>query len=135
MDSKRAWFGYLVIRVLAFAVPFAAIMFALPGWRWNWVAGLVAGSIISVAVSYIFLQPQRTRMAEDVKHARTRTDRRSALDKEEDAALDEAEEAAPAATEDAPAADSAAEDTAPESTEAAVADAATDTDADTNTKR
>mgnify|MGYP003604959236 CR=1 FL=1 len=35
MNSKRAWLVYTVIRLLAFAVPFAVVMLALPDWQWT----------------------------------------------------------------------------------------------------
>lgn len=92
MHSKRAWIVYTVVRVLAFAVPFAIVMLGFPAWQWNWLAGAIVGAVVSLAVSYIFLRRERTRMSEDLAEARARRDQRMQLDKEEDAALDEAEE-------------------------------------------
>lgn len=88
MDSKRAWIGYSVIRVLAFFVPFVIVMVAFPTWQYNWLVGVILGTIVGVAVSYIFLRRQRMRMVQDLADLRARKDKRSALDREEDALID-----------------------------------------------
>ncbi|GGA69129.1 hypothetical protein GCM10011490_19620 [Pseudoclavibacter endophyticus] len=92
MDSKRAWVGYAVIRVLAFVVPFTLVMVAYPAWSFNWVAGVVAGTIIGVGVSYLFLRRHRLRMGADLAAIRERRDQRMQLDREEDSVLDAEEE-------------------------------------------
>lgn len=88
MESKRAWAVYTVIRVLAFALPFALVMVALPTWQWNWLLGAILGSVVGLAVSYIFLRRQRDAIAGDLAAMKERRDTRMVLDKEEDAALD-----------------------------------------------
>ncbi|MFC5128027.1 DUF4229 domain-containing protein [Pseudoclavibacter helvolus] len=75
MNSKRAWLVYTVIRLLAFAVPFAVVMLALPDWQWNWLAGAAVGAIISACISVIFLRGTRQQMGADLHvsvSARTR---------------------------------------------------------------
>lgn len=89
MDSKRAWIGYTVVRVLAFAVPFAAVMLILPDWPYSWIVGALVGTVVGLAVSYLFLRDQRTRMGDDLAELRSRRDQRTRLDREEDAELDE----------------------------------------------
>lgn len=62
----RAWLLFSVVRVLAFAVPFA-VLFAI-GIDW-WIAALVAAAI-GFCVSYIFLRPLRDRVALQLANAR-----------------------------------------------------------------
>ncbi|WP_424466054.1 DUF4229 domain-containing protein [Pseudoclavibacter helvolus] len=91
MNSKRAWLVYTVIRLLAFAVPFAVVMLALPDWQWNWLAGAAVGAIISACISVIFLRGTRQQMGADLQRLSERKDARTADDKDEDAALDSSE--------------------------------------------
>ncbi|PPF42888.1 hypothetical protein C5B85_15045 [Pseudoclavibacter sp. AY1F1] len=93
MNSKRAWLVYTVIRLLAFAVPFAVVMLALPAWQWNWLAGAAVGAIISACISVIFLRGTRQQMGADLQRLSERKDSRTADDKDEDAALDSSEDA------------------------------------------
>ena len=92
MDLTRAWITYVVVRVVAFVVPFAAVMLALPGWQWNWLLGAVFGALASQALSVIALRPQRERIAQGLAERRAAEDRprdtRRAVDLEEDADLD-----------------------------------------------
>ncbi|VXB62832.1 DUF4229 domain-containing protein [Pseudoclavibacter sp. 8L] len=122
MNSKRAWLVYSVIRLLAFAIPFAVVMLALPTWQWSWLAGALVGAIISACISVIFLRGTRQKMGDDLQRLSERKDARTADDKLEDAALDG--EAGPASA----AAAEADVDTAPEAVD--VTDAGTDADAD-----
>lgn len=108
MNSKRAWLVYTVIRLLAFAVPFAVVMLALPDWQWNWLAGAAVGAIISACISVIFLRGTRQQMGADLQRLSERKDSRTADDTDEDAALDggapdEAGEARESSTEAPPA--------------------------------
>lgn len=127
MNSKRAWLVYTVIRLLAFAVPFAVVMLALPDWQWNWLAGAAVGAIISACISVIFLRGTRQQMGADLQRLSERKDARTADDKDEDAALDTTEKVSPTEAEE-----TEAEQTAVEPSEATKTDAdATDaTDAD-----
>lgn len=59
MTSTRAWISYTIIRLLAFALPCAGVMLALPAWEWNWLLGVAVGAVVSVLVSYLFLRKQR----------------------------------------------------------------------------
>lgn len=116
MNSKRAWLVYSVIRLLAFAIPFAVVMLALPAWQWSWLAGALVGAIISACISVIFLRGTRQKMGDDLQRLSERKDARTADDKLEDAALDG--EAGPTST----AAAEADADAAPEADEDADAD-------------
>ncbi|PPF73976.1 DUF4229 domain-containing protein [Pseudoclavibacter sp. Z016] len=120
MNSKRAWLVYSVIRLLAFAIPFAVVMLALPAWQWSWLAGALVGAIISACISVIFLRGTRQKMGDDLQRLSERKDARTADDKLEDAALDG--EAGPtstaAAKPDVDAAPDADELTAPEQADA-----------------
>jgi uncharacterized membrane protein len=79
----RAVLLFTLVRVIAFAVPFA-ILFAL-GLEW-WVAALIA-AVVGFCVSYIFLRPLRDRMALQLAAARS-TPKPSADETAEDAASD-----------------------------------------------
>ncbi|MBF4551327.1 DUF4229 domain-containing protein [Pseudoclavibacter sp. VKM Ac-2888] len=120
MNSKRAWLVYSVIRLLAFAIPFAVVMLALPAWQWSWLAGALVGAIISACISVIFLRGTRQKMGDDLQRLSERKDARTVDDKLEDAALDG--EAGPtstaAAKPDVDAAPDADELTAPEQADA-----------------
>ncbi|PPG38308.1 DUF4229 domain-containing protein [Pseudoclavibacter sp. RFBA6] len=96
MNSKRAWLVYSVIRLLAFAVPFAVVMLALPAWQWNWLAGALVGAVISACISVIFLRGTRQQMGDDLQRLTERKDARTADDKDEDEALDSTAETAAA---------------------------------------
>lgn len=100
MEHKRAWLLYVVVRVLAFAIPFVAVVVALPSWPYAWVVGALAGTVIGLCVSYIFLKPQRDRIADDIAEMRGRRDTRSDDERDEDRTLDEAETPDDAATGD-----------------------------------
>lgn len=126
MNSKRAWLVYTVIRLLAFAVPFAVVMLALPDWQWNWLAGAAVGAIISACISVIFLRGTRQQMGADLQRLSERKDSRTTDDKDEDAALDTTEKVSPTEAEE-----TEAEQTAVEPSEATKTDADADaTDAD-----
>lgn len=125
MVSKRAWVGYTVIRVLAFLIPFAIVMLTLPAWSYNWIVGLIAGTIIGAAVSYIFLRRQRMQMGDDLAEMRNRRDQRTKLDREEDDAL---EGAGPADEEDE------ADNTAPASAHTSTEDSSDKTRPDTDSE-
>lgn len=104
MNLTRAWITYLIVRLAAFIIPFAAVLLALPDWQWNWLAGAIVGAIISFAVSVIFLREERLAIGQSVEDRRAaagRRDRRAALDHEEDADLDAAHAGATADTETA----------------------------------
>lgn len=62
MTSTLAWISYTIIRLLAFALPCAGVMLALPAWEWNWLLGVAVGAVVSVLVSYLFLRKQREAM-------------------------------------------------------------------------
>lgn len=128
MDSKRAWWGYIVVRLLAFVVPFALVMVALPGWEFNWLLAVVVGSIVGLAVSYLFLHRQRAQIAGDLATMRERRDQRTAADREEDEALEAAEHDDSAEDDD----DEAAAETAADGDDDA-ADDSTDADASADT--
>lgn len=92
MDLTRAWVTYVVVRLLAFVVPFALVMLALPGWQWNWLLGAVFGALASQSISVIALRPHRERIAQGLAERRAAEERpretRRAIDLEEDADLD-----------------------------------------------
>lgn len=90
MASKRAWILYSLIRVLAIVVPFAIVMLAFPALPYNWLLAIAVGSVVGIAVSYLFLRDARTRMGADLAELRARRDTRTALDREEDDALEAA---------------------------------------------
>ncbi|MBS3178957.1 MULTISPECIES: DUF4229 domain-containing protein [unclassified Pseudoclavibacter] len=120
MNSKRAWLVYSVIRLLAFAVPFAVVMLALPAWQWNWLAGALIGAVISACISVIFLRGTRQQMGDDLQRLTERKDARTADDKDEDAALDstaetEAAEPVKATSETEPAEADPGEEPTPDS--------------------
>ncbi|NYF11767.1 mannitol-specific phosphotransferase system IIBC component [Pseudoclavibacter sp. JAI123] len=120
MNSKRAWLVYSVIRLLAFAVPFAVVMLALPAWQWNWLAGALIGAVISACISVIFLRGTRQQMGDDLQRLTERKDARTADDKDEDAALDstaetEAAEPGKATSETEPAEADPGEEPTPDS--------------------
>lgn len=129
MNSKRAWLVYTVIRLLAFAVPFAVVMLALPDWQWNWLAGAAVGAIISACISVIFLRGTRQQMGADLQRLSERKDSRTADDKDEDAALDTTEKVSPTEAEETEAEQTGAEQTAVEPSEATKTDADADADA------
>ncbi|WP_371029819.1 DUF4229 domain-containing protein [Pseudoclavibacter sp. JSM 162008] len=120
MNSKRAWLVYSVIRLLAFAVPFAVVMLALPAWQWNWLAGALIGAVISACISVIFLRGTRQQMGDDLQRLTERKDARTADDKDEDVALDstaetEAAEPGKATSETEPAEADPGEEPTPDS--------------------
>ena len=90
MTPTRAWITYALLRLAAFAVPFVIVMLVLPDFRFNWVIGGVVGVAVGLAVSEIFLRRQRIAIGEQLEQRReqrdaTRAERRSALEREEDA--------------------------------------------------
>lgn len=89
--SSSAWITYTVVRLLAFALPCAAVMLALPQWEWNWALGVAVGALVSLLVSYVFLRRQRDAMARGLAAARAPKDARSADEIAEDEAVDQAE--------------------------------------------
>ncbi|MBN6778595.1 DUF4229 domain-containing protein [Pseudoclavibacter alba] len=95
MTSTRAWISYTIVRLLAFALPCAGIMLALPTWEWNWLLGVGVGALVSALVSYLFLRKQRQAMTagmiarREAKHA---SDVRGEDELAEDEALDDAAE-------------------------------------------
>lgn len=82
VNTGKAWFVYIVLRVLFFAVPFTAFM--LIGWPW-WLSMAVA-TLIALALSVIFLSKQRDTASAGIYEWRLRD--RTADDIDEDAALD-----------------------------------------------
>lgn len=82
MSTRTAWIVYSTLRLLFFAVPFAAL-YAI-GWAW-WAAALVA-TLVSVSLSVIFLGKSRSAASESIYDWRTRD--RTADDIVEDEALD-----------------------------------------------
>ena len=63
----RAWVTYSLLRVLAFAVPFVLLYLLLPGYWW---VAAIGAAVIGFCVSYIFLRPQRDRIARQLAEAR-----------------------------------------------------------------
>lgn len=88
LDARTAWLSYTLIRLAAFVLPVVLVVLAVD-WEYDWLLGVVIGALISLLVSYIFLDRQRRRIAADVQRRRHRRDPRTALDREEDAQLDE----------------------------------------------
>lgn len=76
----RAWVVYSLLRVLAFVVPLVVLFLLLPGYWW---VALIGAALIGFCVSYIFLAPQRDRVARQLAAARAR-DARSADETAED---------------------------------------------------
>lgn len=89
-EATRAWIVYTVVRILAFAIPCAAVLLALPTWEWNWALGAVVGALVSGLVSYLFLRRQREAMTAGLAARAARRDGRGADDLAEDAELDAA---------------------------------------------
>lgn len=77
----RDWLLFSALRVLAFAIPFG-ILYALQ-LEW-WIAALVAAAV-GFCVSYIFLRPQRDRVARKLAEARAATPKPGADEDAEDA--------------------------------------------------
>ncbi|KAB1644952.1 DUF4229 domain-containing protein [Gulosibacter chungangensis] len=92
MKTSRAWTIYILVRVLAFIVPFGIVMLVLPTWQWNWLVGVIVGAIVSLAISQIFLYRERFAVAESLQErAESRAaqkDQRRPIDVEEDADID-----------------------------------------------
>ncbi|WP_416445038.1 DUF4229 domain-containing protein [Leucobacter sp. HNU] len=82
MKSRSAWLVYIVLRLLFFVVPFAALM--LIGWTW-WLSAIVA-TLAAVSLSVIFLNRQRSAASESIYAWRTRD--RTEDDVVEDEAVD-----------------------------------------------
>ncbi|PII87891.1 hypothetical protein BMH32_12555 [Leucobacter sp. OLJS4] len=85
MKSRSAWLVYIVLRLLFFVVPFAALM--LIGWTW-WLSAIVA-TLAAVSLSVIFLNRQRSAASESIYAWRTKE--RTEDDVIEDDAVDAAE--------------------------------------------
>lgn len=63
----RAVVTYSLLRLLAFAVPFVVLYLLLPAYWW---VALLGAAVIGFCVSYIFLRPQRDRVAAQLAAAR-----------------------------------------------------------------
>lgn len=87
MNSRSAWVVYVVLRLVFFAVPFAALM--LIGWSW-WLSAIVA-TLAAVSLSVIFLNRQRSAASESIYTWRTKE--RTEDDVIEDEAVDAADPA------------------------------------------
>ncbi len=85
MKSRSAWLVYVVLRLVFFVVPFAALM--LIGWTW-WLSAIVA-TLAAVSLSVIFLNRQRSAASESIYAWRTKE--RTEDDVIEDDAVDAAE--------------------------------------------
>ncbi|WP_241488050.1 DUF4229 domain-containing protein [Leucobacter japonicus] len=97
-NTRSAWLVYIVLRLLFFAVPFAALY--LIGIQ-PWLAAVFA-ALIGVALSVIFLSRSRATASESIYDWRNRD--RTADDIVEDEAVDAEADATPAASgSDAPA--------------------------------
>ena len=68
VNQRKAWIVYIVLRLVFFAVPFAALY--LIGWP-AWLAVIVA-ALIALSLSVIFLQRQRDVASESVYEWRQR---------------------------------------------------------------
>lgn len=92
MKTSRAWTIYILVRVLAFIVPFGIVMLVLPTWQWNWLVAVVVGAIVSLTISQIFLYRERFALADSMQaraEARAaKKDQRRPIDVEEDADID-----------------------------------------------
>lgn len=84
VNSRTAWLSYSLIRIALFAVPFG-VLYAI-GWTW-WLA-LITATLISVAVSILVLDKQRSRASESIHTWRNRAHTED--DIAEDAVLDDA---------------------------------------------
>ena len=78
----RAWVTYSILRVLAFAIPFVVLYLLLPDYWWVAVLG---ATVIGFCVSYIFLRPQRDRIAQQLAQSRAREPQKRADESAEDA--------------------------------------------------
>ncbi|GAA1775618.1 DUF4229 domain-containing protein [Leucobacter iarius] len=94
MKSRSAWLVYVVLRLVFFVVPFAALM--LIGWTW-WLSAIVA-TLAAVSLSVIFLNRQRSAASESIYAWRTKE--RTEDDVIEDEAVDAAESGAADDTSD-----------------------------------
>ncbi|MGO1543938.1 MAG: hypothetical protein ACTHXA_06320 [Gulosibacter sp.] len=92
MKTSRAWTVYILVRVLAFIVPFGIIMLVLPTWQWNWLVGVIVGAIVSLTISQIFLYREQIEIGgaiqERAEARKARANERRPIDIEEDADID-----------------------------------------------
>ncbi len=112
-NTRTAWIVYTVLRLLFFAVPFAAL-FAI-GVK-PWLAAIFA-ALIGVSLSIIFLAKPRSVASESIYEWRTRERTPDSIVEDEaaDAAESEASTEAPGTTEAPASADSPAADASSES--------------------
>lgn len=90
MHTTRAWIVYTLVRLISFALPLILILLALPGWQWSWLLGIAAGAVVSALVSFIFLDKQRTAMAESLAARRDRREKKGPTPAEEDESFEDA---------------------------------------------
>lgn len=68
VNTRRAWIVYTSLRLVFFAVPFAALYFI--GWPW-WLA-LIVAALVSLSLSVIFLSKPREAAASGIHEWRNR---------------------------------------------------------------
>lgn len=114
MNHRTAWIVYTLLRLLFFAVPFAAVMLLLDAqgfayWPTILISTVVAG-LVSVSLSVLFLAKPRESASASIYEWRTRD--RTVDDIAEDAALDASTvSASPASTETLDASAASADET------------------------
>lgn len=68
MNHRTAWIVYSLLRLVFFAVPFAALY--LMGWPW-WLA-LIVAALVGLSLSVIFLSKQRSAASVSIHEWRTK---------------------------------------------------------------
>ncbi|MGO1435912.1 MAG: DUF4229 domain-containing protein [Canibacter sp.] len=93
MSAKQAWIWYTVLRILFFAVPFALLLWLLPGdftqgITWTVLFAAVCAALISLSLSVLLLSKLRDRAAMSFQQWRQKD--RTSDDEFEDDAIDHA---------------------------------------------
>lgn len=86
MKPRTAWIVYSALRLLFFAVPFAAL--SLIGW--HWLLAAVVATLVAVSLSVIFLSKPRETAAQSIQAWRDQE--RTADDIVEDTAVEAADD-------------------------------------------
>lgn len=91
MKTRTAWIVYSLLRIVFFAVPFAALMVLLPlGGIGHWPTifiSVAVAALISISLSVLLLSTPRDAASESIYA--WRNSNRTADDEAEDAVLDE----------------------------------------------
>lgn len=94
MSTRTAWIVYIVLRLLFFAVPFAALYMI----GWHWALAAIVAALVSISLSVLFLSKPRETAAVSIHEWRHRD--RTHDDIVEDAEIAAGEAAAPGTSTD-----------------------------------